>query len=353
VLSRITPPTSGCAEVRGRVGSLLEVGTGFHNELTGRENIYLSGAILGMRRAEIARKFDRIVDFAEIEKFIDTPVKHYSSGMYLRLAFAVAAHLEPAILMVDEVLAVGDLNFQRKCLGQMQEVTATGQTIILVSHDLTAVSRLASRSLVLQNGRVTFFGSTEEALHIYTAQRGLEGEKLAARNDRKGDGLLRMEALRIYDARGRAVDSIGSGEAATIAVAYTTKAQRVDYNDLALDVRVTDMMGHPITTFSTRFHSRPHHGPLSARGTLCCHIPRLSLAEETYGIDLWLAYRGGLADYVIRAGELRVVAGRFFATGQEPVKRRHGAALIEHEWRAEDVSDDTLDPVFAAQGRES
>src|SRR4051794_17335525 len=160
VLSRITEPTEGRAEVRGRVGSLLEVGTGFHNELTGRENIFLSGAILGMRRAEIQRKFDEIVAFAEVSTFVDTALKHYSSGMYLRLAFAVAAHLEPAILLVDEVLAVGDLAFQRKCLNKMQEVGETGQTVLFVSHDLTAVSRLAPRSMVLGDGQVKFFGST-------------------------------------------------------------------------------------------------------------------------------------------------------------------------------------------------
>src|ERR1700694_3368743 len=145
ILSRITKPTTGWAEIHGRVGSLLEVGTGFHPELTGRENTYLSGAILGMRRAEIARKFDEIVAFAELEKFIDTPVKHYSSGMYVRLAFAVAAHLEPEILLVDEVLAVGDINFQKKCMGKMDDVSKTGRTVILVSHNVGAIGQLCRR----------------------------------------------------------------------------------------------------------------------------------------------------------------------------------------------------------------
>src|SRR5690242_4169068 len=154
VLSGITEPTEGRVELHGRVGSLLEVGTGFHPELSGRENIFLNGAILGMRRAEITRKFDEIVAFAEVEKFIDTPVKHYSSGMYLRLAFAVAAHLDPEILLVDEVLAVGDAAFQKKCLGKMGDVVRQGRTVLFVSHDMTAISQLASRCLLLDGGRV-------------------------------------------------------------------------------------------------------------------------------------------------------------------------------------------------------
>src|SRR5947199_3855201 len=154
ILSRITRPTSGWAEIYGRVGSLLEVGTGFHPELSGRDNTYLSGAILGMSRREIERKFDEIVLFAEIEKFIDTPVKHYSSGMYVRLAFAVAAHLEPEILLVDEVLAVGDAAFQKKCLGKMGEVSRQGRTVLFVSHNMGAVSTLCRRALLMENGRV-------------------------------------------------------------------------------------------------------------------------------------------------------------------------------------------------------
>ena len=156
ILSKITEPTSGYADIYGRIGSLLEVGTGFHWELTGRENIYLSGAILGMKRNEIVRKFDEIVAFAEMEKFIDTPVKHYSSGMYMRLAFAVAAHLEPEILLVDEVLAVGDAPFQKKCLGKMEDVSKKGRTVLFISHNMTAVQSLCTRAIVLTEGRMGF-----------------------------------------------------------------------------------------------------------------------------------------------------------------------------------------------------
>ncbi|MCA1614282.1 MAG: ABC transporter ATP-binding protein, partial [Acidobacteria bacterium] len=167
VLSRITEPTGGRVELYGRVGSLLEVGTGFHPELSGRDNIYFSGAILGMRREEIARKFDEIVSFAEVEKFIDTPVKHYSSGMYMRLAFAVAAHLEPEILLVDEVLAVGDASFQQKCLGKMGEVARAGRTVLFVSHNMTAVNQLCPRTIMLSDGRVARAGPTAEVVPEY------------------------------------------------------------------------------------------------------------------------------------------------------------------------------------------
>jgi lipopolysaccharide transport system ATP-binding protein len=167
VLSRITEPTEGYAEIRGRVGSLLEVGTGFHYELTGRENIYLSGAILGMKKAEIARKFDDIVAFAEVEKFIDTPVKHYSSGMFVRLAFAVAAHLEPDILLVDEVLAMGDAAFQKKCLGRMGRIGGEGRTILFVSHQMLAIQQLCQRVIILDKGKIKYDGNVSKAVQIY------------------------------------------------------------------------------------------------------------------------------------------------------------------------------------------
>src|SRR5262249_14885020 len=167
ILSRITEPTEGYADINGRVGSLLEVGTGFQPELTGRENIFLNGSILGMRRAEIKSKFDEMVAFAEVEKFIDTPVKHYSSGMYVRLAFAVAAHLDPEILLVDEVLAVGDVSFQKKCLGKMQDIGQQGRTILFVSHSMQSISRLCSRTILLGNGKIIHDGHTHEVLSSY------------------------------------------------------------------------------------------------------------------------------------------------------------------------------------------
>jgi lipopolysaccharide transport system ATP-binding protein len=178
ILSRITEPTEGQAEIRGRVGSLLEVGTGFHPELTGRENIYLNAAILGMKKSEIERKFDEIVDFAEIEKFIDTPVKHYSSGMYVRLAFAVAAHLEPEILLVDEVLAVGDLAFQKKCLGKMADVAREGRTVLFVSHNLHAVRNLCGRAALLERGRKLADGNVDDVMAVYLSDTENKSESI-------------------------------------------------------------------------------------------------------------------------------------------------------------------------------
>jgi lipopolysaccharide transport system ATP-binding protein len=199
ILSRITKPTTGWAEIHGRVGSLLEVGTGFHPELTGRENTFLSGAILGMSKREIERKFDEIVAFAELEKFIDTPVKHYSSGMYVRLAFAVAAHLEPEILLVDEVLAVGDITFQKKCMGKMGDVARAGRTVVLVSHNMAAINALSSRVVLMKDGGIVFDGPTSVATARYYAESldvAESGTNLLDR-PREGNGKARFSAISI------------------------------------------------------------------------------------------------------------------------------------------------------------
>src|SRR5690606_21978587 len=203
VLSRITDPTEGVVKLKGRVGALLEVGTGFHAELTGRENVYLNAAILGMRRETIDRKFDEIVDFAEIEKFIDTPVKHYSSGMGLRLGFAVAAHLEPEILVVDEVLAVGDAQFQQKCLGKMSEVAGEGRTVLFVSHNMAAVRNLCETGVVLKNGKVEFIGATEDSVHHYLGDiksgDSDTASDLRTSKNRSGTGEARITGLVFKD----------------------------------------------------------------------------------------------------------------------------------------------------------
>ncbi|HSE41290.1 MAG TPA: ABC transporter ATP-binding protein, partial [Acidobacteriota bacterium] len=192
ILSRITEPSSGYAEIRGRIGSLLEVGTGFHPELTGRENIYLNGAILGMKKAEIEQKFDEIVAFSELDKFLDTPVKHYSSGMYVRLAFAVAAHLEPEILLVDEVLAVGDVAFQKKCLGKIKRVSQEGRTVVFVSHNMAAVESLCNRGIVISSGEIALDGTQMEAISKYLSDAMPTEVSLIDRTDREGSGELRV-----------------------------------------------------------------------------------------------------------------------------------------------------------------
>ncbi len=334
VLARITEPTLGHAEIQGRIGSLLEVGTGFHNELTGRENVYLNGAILGMRREEIKRKFDEIVSFAEVEKFVDTPVKHYSTGMYLRLAFAVAAHLETEILLVDEVLAVGDAAFQRKCLGKMGDVAEQGRTVLLVSHDMTAISHLAPRCLWIEAGQVALFGETDQVVREYTRKQEGQETDISIRKDRSGDGIIRMNSVKFLDANERTVRSIGSGEPLTIEVHYSSQLAEVDPRDIWLDMTFKDLMGHPVATVSTRFSDVKVCDPPSSEMSLCCHIPSLLLTDDIYSLDLWLAYRRGLSDLVLRATELQVVPSNYYGTGHAPVRRKHGAGLLQQQWMA-------------------
>ncbi|MCB2213814.1 ABC transporter ATP-binding protein [bacterium] len=225
VLSRVTDPTEGFGEIHGRVGSLLEVGTGFHPELSGRENIYLNGAILGMHRDEIDRKFDEIVEFSEVSKFIDTPVKRYSSGMYLRLAFAVAAHLEPEILVVDEVLAVGDAEFQRKCLGKMSDVAQEGRTVLFVSHNMSAILRLTQEALVLDAGKIVMRAPTPEAVDAYL-NMGLtkQGERSWTESELSGvDAAFKPLAMRVRNPSGQVVDTVISAEGFTIEMEYELK----------------------------------------------------------------------------------------------------------------------------------
>jgi lipopolysaccharide transport system ATP-binding protein len=213
LLSRITEPTEGEISLLGRVGSLLEVGTGFHQELTGRENIYLNGAILGMTRAEINRQFDNIVEFSEISRFLDTPVKRYSSGMYVRLAFAVAAHLEPEILLIDEVLAVGDAAFQRKCLGRMEDVADSGRTVLFVSHNMQTIRSLCTRVIELEGGRVVNSGEPSTVIDSYLKLLGgSDGEAVWSGDDRPGDDDVRLAALRIVDMAGRPAPVVVSSQ---------------------------------------------------------------------------------------------------------------------------------------------
>ncbi len=204
ILSRITKPSSGTAEIHGRIGSLLEVGTGFHNELSGRENIFLNGAILGMKRREIERKFDEIVDFAEIERFIDTPVKHYSSGMYMRLAFSVAAYLEQEVLIVDEVLAVGDVAFQKKCLNKMRDVSQSGRTVLFVSHDMSAITRICNRAIALNKGEMIAEGATADVVREYlSASWGMTAEKIFESDAQMSSSdAVRLKKVRIIDIDG-------------------------------------------------------------------------------------------------------------------------------------------------------
>ena len=251
LLSRVTDPTEGTAEIYGRVGSLLEVGTGFHPELTGRENIYLNGAILGMKRTEIERKFDEIVDFAEVRKFIDTPVKRYSSGMYLRLAFAVAAHLEPEILVVDEVLAVGDAEFQRKCLGKMSDVAHEGRTVLFVSHNMSAILRLTEETIVLDKGQIVMRGPTPDAVDFYmTSEMARLGERRwEAGDDYQPNNPFHPIAIRVLDSQGRVADQVISSEDFSVEFEYELQEE---ITGLRVGMYLATSRGEPVfTSFDT------------------------------------------------------------------------------------------------------
>jgi len=333
ILSRITDPTEGYVEMYGRMSSLLEVGTGFNAELSGRENIYLNGAILGMKRSEIKRKFDEIVAFAEVEKFIDTPVKRYSSGMYLRLAFAVAAHLEPEILLVDEVLAVGDAAFQKKCLGKMSEVAHEGRTVVLVSHNMAAIGNLCGRTAVLRGGHLDFFGDTQLAVAEYI--NGLpagESGDLAERADREGGGRARIQKLTLLDEYGAPKDVVQSGESLTVALEYLSFEEKPLKNSF-FEVKVFSQYGEQLFMLSS-FLTGQIFDILPGRGTVYCHVPALLVTPDIYSTTVRLYVNNQLEDLVSNASRLTVMEGDFFGSGKSAQKKIDGTFLMPQTWCA-------------------
>jgi len=332
MLSRITEPTTGSIRYRGRVASLLEVGTGFHPELTGRENIFLNGAILGMRRAEIERRFDEIVAFSEVEKFLDTPVKRYSSGMYVRLAFGVAAHIEPEILLVDEVLAVGDASFQKKCLGKMGNVVREGRTVLFVSHNMAAVSSLCTRGVLIDGGRLVWSGSPQSTIERYLATSpGDRSISLRDRTDRRGAGRIRFTEVTIANARRETVDSVTSGQDVTIAVDFEVQAGET-LRAAAVQIKFTSAMGQGL--FACLSSASGDLLELTGSGRLLCRIPRLPLLQGSYPFTVWCTAGGTLEDYVADAGTLNVAEGDYFGTGKLPPKTI-GDVLVAHAWSVE------------------
>jgi lipopolysaccharide transport system ATP-binding protein len=336
ILSRITEPTSGEITIDGRVGSLLEVGTGFHPELTGRENIYMNGTILGMKRAEIARKFDEIVAFSEIEKFLDTPVKRYSSGMYVRLAFAVAAHLEPEILIVDEVLAVGDASFQKKCLGKMGQVAKDGRTILFVSHNMAAVSALCSSVLVLKDGRLDYGPvPTENAVEHYLRQVGqIAVTRLSDRKDRKGAGQIRITGLALAGADGGKREVAICGESLEFQIAYEA-ANDSDLTDITAAISITSQTGMFITMLCNEIASGTF-ARIPRQGCLNCRLEKLPLSPGLYTLNLIVRRKDVVQDWIQEAALLMVEAGDFFGTGRIP-PASHGGIFFEQAWCAQEA----------------
>ncbi len=341
ILSRITEPTSGRIELYGRIGSLLEVGTGFHPELTGRENIFLNGAILGMRRREIQAKFDEIVAFAEIERFMDTPVKRYSSGMYMRLAFAVAAHLEPEILLVDEVLAVGDAAFQKKCLGKMGEVAREGRTVLFVSHNMTAVNQLCTRAVLLSGGRLALEGRTQEVVAEYF-RSGSDGggERVwADPQSAPGNRRMRLHAVRLVSA-GRVTNEPDIDKELSVEVEFWNFVPGA--RNQCVNIYLHDGGGNVVlstanTTAANAVEDgwfREQHEPGLYRSV--CTIPANFLNDTTYYVTVYLVTLGPLS---MEAEAHQVLSFNVFDTGvmREAgiAGRWDGAVRVRLPWRTE------------------
>ncbi len=326
ILSRITDPTEGRAELRGRVGSLLEVGTGFHPELTGRENIGLNGAILGMSRAEIRKRFDAIVDFSEISAFLDTPVKRYSTGMYVRLAFAIAAHLEPEILIVDEVLAVGDAAFQQKCLNKMGEVAGEGRTVLFVSHNMSVIQALCHRAVFLDHGKAVADGSVDQVVGVYL--RSLErsaAQDLLEREDRDPRGWEDV-LLRQVD-----VISLDGGVPATGRPAQFVFRLTGWLPALSCTFVIYDHLGLPVATFDSRAGSTEDLPPASDNN-LVCEVDELPLVPGQYRVDVTIRGAGQIQDGLEAAARFQVEEGTMRGR-PVPLENVLGRVIFPHRWQ--------------------
>ena len=336
ILSRITSPTEGTITLRGRMASLLEVGTGFHPELTGRENIFLNGAILGMRRAEISARFDEIVAFAEIEKFLDTPVKHYSSGMYVRLAFAVAAHLDPEVLVVDEVLAVGDLSFQKKCLGKMSEVSRGGRTVLFVSHNMAAIENLCTRAVVLNQGQLLYDGTSKDAIQYYlnslSTRSGtghvVELDDVGDRRSLLAPLLKRLEFL--TENEQPLNEGLGIGSRLKVRVHFDLPKATSTFN---IGLGFNNVYGQRIFTAHSLFEPNHWEDERSGRQVLVCEIPSFTLTPGEYTVKVWLDLKTE-ADAIEDAAKITVLESDFYGTGRVPW---NGAMVLKHNWYLEDA----------------
>jgi lipopolysaccharide transport system ATP-binding protein len=324
ILSRITKPTAGEVRLYGRVGSLLEVGTGFHSELTGRENIYLNGAILGMRKREIDRQFDAIVDFAEVEKFLDTPVKRYSSGMYVRLAFAVAAHLNPEILIVDEVLAVGDMQFQKKCIGKMGQISQEeGRTVLFVSHNMAAVTALCNRAVLLSSGQIEVDGDVETVTELYHAQNR---NALSAVFTKSKGIIRRIEAL---NEAGEATNQFAHGDVLRFAIDMDAGAERVANPEIAIGIDTA--LGQRVFTIGSYFQEE-RLSSFSGNVRVLCTIPNLPLAAGTYRlkISVGAGHSANHVDVVPEGISFDVIPTDVFGTGQLPLSHQGNVIVFSH-----------------------
>ena len=335
LLSRITEPTTGKISIRGRVASLLEVGTGFHPELTGRENIFLNGAIMGMSRTEIKRKFDEIVDFSGVERFLDTPVKRYSSGMYVRLAFSVAAHLEPEILVVDEVLAVGDAEFQKKCLGKMQDVSASeGRTVLFVSHNMAALQNLCNKAMVLANGLISYpMAATDSAISYYLEKVFIKKvTNISSRKDRKGLGEIKIVDFKITNENGEEQAQYASGQTVMFKFYYRCSDTVTSLNLLA-GITIMNSEGFFITELSNQYTNYQMRTG-DQEGCIVCAIPKLPLTKGEYSLNIILRNYGIIQDWVQEAMIFSVENGDYYGTGRS-VSSELKIVLFDQKWSFE------------------
>lgn len=327
ILSRITEPTIGCVRMRGRVRALLEVGTGFHPELTGRENVYLNGAILGMKRAEISRKFDEIVEFAEIQQFLDTPVKRYSSGMYTRLAFSIAAHLEPEILIVDEVLAVGDAAFQQKCLGKMNAVAREGRTVLFVSHNMGVVQTLCTRALLLRNGTIATDGTSSVVVGTYLEfLEKTATQDVAERTERRGKGNIRIARVEISSSETEAGTVLATGRPARFV--FDVSDVR---SGMSCSFTIYDNLGQPVTAFDSAIHGREDITDPTKGAKFLCDINELPLLPGRYRINVAIMHNGEVQDHLEAAAFMNVEQGQLRGR-PAPRESGYGSVGIPHRW---------------------
>jgi len=333
ILSRVTSPTTGIIKAKGRIASLLEVGTGFHPEMTGRENIYMNGSIMGMTKAEITRKFDEIVQFAGVEKYIDTPVKRYSSGMTVRLGFAIAAYLEPEILVVDEVLAVGDAEFQKKAIGKMQDVSRSeGRTVLFVSHNMGAVKSLCNRGVILKNGTIDYIGNIDETIEKYLILNTSDIYEIESSTNRSGTGDVIFAGFHIENNNGNKIDTVMTGE--DITFVFTLKTKKKDIADIDVGFSLHDAYDDPLTNLYSSYQNKAFTFDNSTQyHTVKCKINNFPFGSQSIILRGLIRSKGDILDWPQKPlGSFHVEHGDFYRTGKVRTDGFNAKLLIKGIW---------------------
>ena len=336
ILSRIVAPTEGEVILNGRVGSLLEVGTGFHPELTGRENIFMNGSLLGMSHVEISKHFDEIVDFSGVETFLDTPVKFYSSGMYTRLAFSVAAHLRTEILIVDEVLAVGDTEFQKKCLAKMDSVAKSGRTILFVSHNMNAILQLCTKTILMDEGTLALVSSPEASIREYLKLDSGVNYDLTNLQPRDGVGNILFTKLELVNSEGHISNQVMSGSTVKMILHYNIKDDQHVFKNARASILISNIFGQHLILLSSEIVNQQKI-VIERNGQLKCTIPKFPLSKGKYYITLFLEADNEIQDYIHNQLSLDVIDGNFYGTGRDyPDDWEGKTVMVNHSWSLHD-----------------